>query len=90
MFTTQKENYHFQYLSPTPRSSCTIFYLLQHKCSDFYTCVFSLQVETLGMHEEWKGGQMDSYGGGYKINLLRKALEPYQDDDKKIVLFTDR
>lgn len=27
---------------------------------------------------------------GYKINLLRNALEPYKDDDKKIVLFTDR
>lgn len=50
----------------------------------------SPQVETLGMHEEWQGGQMDSYGGGYKINLLRKALEPYKDDDRKIVLFTDR
>lgn len=32
---------------------------------------------------------MDSYGGGYKINLLRTALEPYKDDTKKIVLFTD-
>lgn len=42
------------------------------------------------MHEEWLGGHMGSYGGGYKINLLRNALEPYKDDDKKIVLFTDR
>lgn len=42
------------------------------------------------MHEEWLGGQMDSYGGGYKINLLRDALEPYKDDEKKIILFTDR
>lgn len=52
--------------------------------------VSSLQVETLGMHEEWLGGNMQIYGGGYKINLLRKALEPYKDDDKKLVLFTDR
>lgn len=42
------------------------------------------------MHEEWLGGQMESYGGGYKINLLRDALEPYRDDNEKIVLFTDR
>lgn len=32
---------------------------------------------------------MHSYGGGYKINLLRTALEPFKDDTKKIVLFTD-
>lgn len=42
------------------------------------------------MHAEWLGGNMDSYGGGYKINLLRDALEPYKNDDKKIILFTDR
>lgn len=42
------------------------------------------------MHEEWLGGHMNSHGGGYKINLLRDALEPYKDDDKKIILFTDR
>lgn len=33
---------------------------------------------------------MESYGGGYKINLLREALEPYKNDDEKIILFTDR
>lgn len=49
-----------------------------------------IKVETLGMHEEWLGGQMESYGGGYKINLLRDALEPYKSDNQKIVLFTDR
>lgn len=42
------------------------------------------------MNEEWLGGSMDSYGGGYKINLLRQALEPYKDDGQKIILFTDR
>lgn len=49
-----------------------------------------LQVETLGMHQEWLGGRMDSYGGGYKINLLRQAIEQFRNDDKKIILFTDR
>lgn len=33
---------------------------------------------------------MHSYGGGYKINLLRAALEPYKEDKDKIVIFTDR
>lgn len=33
---------------------------------------------------------MESYGGGYKINLLRDALEPYKDDADKLILFTDR
>lgn len=42
------------------------------------------------MNEEWLGGSMDTYGGGYKVNLLRNALEPHKDDDKLIVLFTDR
>lgn len=48
------------------------------------------QVETLGVNEKWLGGNMDSYGGGYKINLLRDALESYKDDNEKIILFTDR
>lgn len=53
-------------------------------------CIFLfLQVTTLGMNEKWLGGTMDSYGGGYKINLLRTALEPFKDDTEKIVLFTD-
>lgn len=42
------------------------------------------------MNEEWLGGHMDTYGGGYKINLLRDAVERYKDDDKRIILFTDR
>lgn len=42
------------------------------------------------MNEEWLGGNMNNDGGGYKINLLRNALEPYRDDTEKIILFTDR
>lgn len=53
-------------------------------------CFCSFQVESLGMHEEWLGGSMHTYGGGYKINLLRNALELHKNDDKLIVLFTDR
>lgn len=47
-----------------------------------------LTVETLGMGEEWKGGDMAYPGGGYKVNLLREALEPYKDSNR-LILFTD-
>ena len=29
-------------------------------------------------------------GGGHKINILRKALQKYKDDQNLIVMFTDR
>ncbi|KZC09166.1 Procollagen-lysine,2-oxoglutarate 5-dioxygenase 1 [Dufourea novaeangliae] len=32
---------------------------------------------------------MTSTGGGYKVKLLKEALQDYQDDQDKIVLFTD-
>uniref|UniRef100_A0A6B2EGL7 procollagen-lysine 5-dioxygenase n=1 Tax=Phlebotomus kandelakii TaxID=1109342 RepID=A0A6B2EGL7_9DIPT len=50
---------------------------------------YGIDVQTLGMGEKWQGGDMASVGGGYKVNLLRKALEPYKKDKDKIVLFTD-
>lgn len=50
---------------------------------------YHIPVTTLGLHEKWKGGSMFTYGGGYKINLLRDALKPYKDADDMIVLFTD-
>lgn len=33
---------------------------------------------------------MKNPGGGYKVNLLRKAIKPFKDDKEKIILFTDR
>ncbi|XP_055696089.1 procollagen-lysine,2-oxoglutarate 5-dioxygenase isoform X1 [Lutzomyia longipalpis] len=50
---------------------------------------YGIDVQTLGMGEKWQGGDMKSTGGGYKVNLLRKALEPYKKDKEKIVIFTD-
>ncbi|KYN44845.1 Procollagen-lysine,2-oxoglutarate 5-dioxygenase 3 [Trachymyrmex septentrionalis] len=51
---------------------------------------FHDKLNILGLGEPWKGGNVVRYaGGGYKINLLRKALEDYQNDEKKIILFTD-
>lgn len=51
---------------------------------------YEIDITTLGLNQEWRGGKMESIGGGYKVNLLRQALEPFRDDNKKIVLFTDR
>ncbi|KAH0954090.1 hypothetical protein HN011_010425 [Eciton burchellii] len=51
---------------------------------------FRNNLNVLGLGELWRGGNVLKYpGGGYKINLLRKALEDYRNDEKKIVLFTD-
>ncbi|XP_019882579.1 procollagen-lysine,2-oxoglutarate 5-dioxygenase 1 isoform X1 [Camponotus floridanus] len=51
---------------------------------------FRDKLRILGLGEPWRGGNVMTYaGGGYKINLLKKALEDYQNDEKKIVLFTD-
>lgn len=38
-----------------------------------------LQLETLGMDEEWRGGDILRLpGGGHKVNLLKKAMEKYK------------
>lgn len=38
-----------------------------------------LQLETLGMNEEWKGGDVLRLpGGGHKVNLLKEAMEKYK------------
>ncbi|XP_020286175.1 procollagen-lysine,2-oxoglutarate 5-dioxygenase 3 isoform X2 [Pseudomyrmex gracilis] len=50
---------------------------------------FRDNLRVLGFGEPWRGGNMRYAGGGYKINLLKKALEDYRDDEKRIVLFTD-
>ncbi|XP_078044009.1 procollagen lysyl hydroxylase isoform X5 [Augochlora pura] len=50
---------------------------------------FRNNLNVLGMGETWKGGNMTHAGGGYKINLLKKALEDYKGDKKKIIIFTD-
>lgn len=47
------------------------------------------QVETLGMGFKWRGGDMLSTGGGYKLNLLKRALDELESADETIVLFTD-
>ncbi|EDW19270.1 procollagen-lysine,2-oxoglutarate 5-dioxygenase [Drosophila mojavensis] len=51
--------------------------------------VYDIEVTTLGLGEEWQGGDMKGLGGGYKINLLRKAVEELKDAEDTIILFTD-
>ncbi|GAU97710.1 hypothetical protein RvY_08960 [Ramazzottius varieornatus] len=51
--------------------------------------IYGYNVETLGMNQPWAGGDMNSAGGGYKINLLKRFMEKYKDDSKTLVLFTD-
>ena len=41
------------------------------------------------MGEEWKGGDMNHPGGGYKINLLKEELAKHKDNKDLIVMFTD-
>lgn len=69
------------------------------ECGDQTTCGFvgssknnlSFQVITLGLNRKWEGGDMSSYGGGYKVNLLKEAVEELDDQHKdSIILFTDR
>lgn len=43
-----------------------------------------LKVETLGMDEEWRGGDvLRAPGGGHKVNLLRKAMEKYRGEHRE-------
>nr|AQX17749.1 procollagen-lysine 5-dioxygenase [Hormiphora californensis] len=53
--------------------------------------IFNMEryLKTLGLNEAWLGGNMESPGGGYKVNLLKAALAPYKDDMETIVMFTD-
>ncbi|KAH8411190.1 hypothetical protein KR222_010054, partial [Zaprionus bogoriensis] len=51
--------------------------------------VYDIEITSLGLGEEWKGGDMKSAGGGFKINLLREAIKPLKDAQDTIILFTD-
>jgi hypothetical protein len=43
------------------------------------------------LNEEWKGGDVKRFtGGGQKVNILVRDLEKYKNNEKKIILFTDR
>ncbi|KAM7356524.1 procollagen lysyl hydroxylase [Cochliomyia hominivorax] len=51
--------------------------------------VYGIDVTPLGLDQEWKGGDMEGPGGGFKVNLLREAIKPLKDEKDTIILFTD-
>lgn len=51
--------------------------------------VYDIEVTPLGLDQEWKGGNMEGPGGGFKVNLLREAIKPLKDEKNTIILFTD-
>lgn len=54
-----------------------------HSCNNY-----GLRYKILGLGDEWRGGNMSSGpGGGMKLNLLKKELENYQNDET--ILFSD-
>uniref|UniRef100_A0A1I8M2M7 procollagen-lysine 5-dioxygenase n=1 Tax=Musca domestica TaxID=7370 RepID=A0A1I8M2M7_MUSDO len=51
--------------------------------------VYDIEVTALGLDQEWKGGDMSSVGGGFKVNLLREAVKPLKDEKDTLIMFTD-
>lgn len=52
--------------------------------------LFSLKTQVLGLHQEWKGGDIARLpGGGQKIRLLKKYLKSVSTQSDLVVLFTD-
>lgn len=50
--------------------------------------IYGIQLKTIGLGEEWKGGDMDAgAGGGHKINLLKEEIS--KEEDGKIIIFSD-
>ena len=47
-----------------------------------------VKVVTLGMGQEWQGGDMNYPGGGWKVNLLKEEMKK-REDDEDLVMFTD-
>ncbi|KAK7471373.1 hypothetical protein BaRGS_00035979, partial [Batillaria attramentaria] len=51
---------------------------------------YGFRVKVLGMGEEWRGGDVDTYAlGGHKINLLKKELAKYKNDKNLLIMFTE-
>ncbi|XP_076270326.1 procollagen lysyl hydroxylase isoform X2 [Rhynchophorus ferrugineus] len=52
---------------------------------------FGIEPIVLGHGDIWKGGDniKANPGGGWKINLLKNALQNYENKENKIILFTD-
>ncbi|KAL8624347.1 hypothetical protein ACOMHN_044778 [Nucella lapillus] len=50
---------------------------------------YGLKVKVIGLGEKWRGGNMNFPGGGHKVNLLKKEVEKYKNNENLIIMFTD-
>lgn len=52
---------------------------------------YNILPNVLGWGQEWRGGEDIRHraGGGWKVNLLKEALQPHKDDKDQLILFTD-
>uniref|UniRef100_H0UZC2 procollagen-lysine 5-dioxygenase n=1 Tax=Cavia porcellus TaxID=10141 RepID=H0UZC2_CAVPO len=51
---------------------------------------FNYTVRTLGLGEEWRGGDVArTVGGGQKVRWLKKEMEKYADQEDMIIMFVD-
>ncbi|KJH50210.1 hypothetical protein DICVIV_03649 [Dictyocaulus viviparus] len=51
---------------------------------------YDINIEVLGMGEEWNGGDTRiERGGGQKIRILRDWLKNYNYDENSMILFVD-
>lgn len=51
---------------------------------------FNYTVKTLGLGQEWKGGDVArTVGGGQKVRWLKEALEEYREEEDRIIMFVD-
>ncbi|XP_032668645.1 procollagen-lysine,2-oxoglutarate 5-dioxygenase isoform X2 [Odontomachus brunneus] len=89
--------YHVVSEAPADTNDVLVFTVASNETDGFRRYQRSVEIygfrdnlKILGLGDSWKGGKVTyEPGGGYKVNLLRKALEDYRNDEKKIVLFTD-
>ncbi|XP_055864465.1 procollagen-lysine,2-oxoglutarate 5-dioxygenase 1-like [Biomphalaria glabrata] len=51
--------------------------------------LYGLNVKVLGLGTTWRGGTMQSTGGGHKINILREGLKPFKNVENLIIMFVD-
>uniref|UniRef100_A0A452U6J6 Procollagen-lysine,2-oxoglutarate 5-dioxygenase 3 n=1 Tax=Ursus maritimus TaxID=29073 RepID=A0A452U6J6_URSMA len=51
---------------------------------------FNYTVRTLGLGEEWRGGDVArTVGGGQKVRWLKKEMEKYADREDMVIMFVD-
>lgn len=47
--------------------------------------------QTLGLGEEWRGGDVArTVGGGQKVRWLKKEMQKYADQEDMVIMFVDR